>query len=520
VDPSGFFCALGGPDESENLDICCQFALGDMTREEGGKTAPTILRWVTDSLAAGRAGVFYVLAYMDDAYRRLLATVVVGAMGRPAPVGVLDLISTSAKYLTDYAAQCVEAIHTLATASPRAPPSKVGPALAAIAAAVPDALFPNGLPWLAFLLSEPPTPDVIQAAVALVCVMPPNEALHEALQAVGSAFSRCIGPVEDVSELQQLVEWIVPVMQASRPTEDRASFVEALFRRVADSVATELWGLPEAQSDLAGMIDAAFAAGWLRDAAGVRQWLLTVVGSCPDPAHALVARHWLDAPIEPIWTFLNGPGKDCRITLDALRFVVERHPELIPACRPDDILAAIHEVPAALPEGARVLASIVASSEFDAGRILAGTLTTIRPPRTCPSISMPITEKWTDDAADAVWTLCEAVAARLGNRESVAELLFAAHPHIIRYLQNPAHRQAFLEQWRATCLGFRKCFRSDDQLRLSFAWIAAIVQPTQTPGLAHDPPKETPRTIGVPIPEDVHDLPEERENWQAEIHAS
>jgi hypothetical protein len=51
-----------------------------LTQLPGVERSPLILRLATDALLAGRAGVYYFVACMNDAYRQLLATILTGAL--------------------------------------------------------------------------------------------------------------------------------------------------------------------------------------------------------------------------------------------------------------------------------------------------------------------------------------------------------------------------------------------------------------------------------------------------------
>jgi hypothetical protein len=96
---------MASPEGGDRLDTVRQSVVKSHTHQlPDGERSPLLLRWTTDVLAADRAGVYSVMAYMDDPYRQILATIVTGALGVADLPVMLDPIATSEPSATAAAA--------------------------------------------------------------------------------------------------------------------------------------------------------------------------------------------------------------------------------------------------------------------------------------------------------------------------------------------------------------------------------------------------------------------------------
>jgi hypothetical protein len=474
--PCLFFESIESSSGPEFLDHQCQDALFEITQSIPGQsdTCPEIVRWVIESFTNGRPGICYILAYMTDKYRQKLTSIMATAFEGNVPFGALDLIATSAQYLTDYINPCLRVIQVLTTNQPRAPPAKVADALSALARVSPESLITSDLIWLSFALKEPLSPRIILTAVAIVCVLPTddNDSISPVLQAVGEAFTRCLTPVEDPNDLKLFVEWIVPVIHAAPAQPAFVPFCEALMARVLEMIHPKLWNEAGAQFPLTELMDSAFRLNWFHNAEIVKDWLMNVILENPIAQHALVARHCVSVPIEPIWTFLHGPSDDCRVCLNGLACIVEQNKELALACNWRLIVQSMNLEPAALPEGMRILKVIVENAEEDPQEMLQSGLEVMGGQEELRDHWMGgADDGWVKETGNAVWEFCEAVAGRLKDRNVVARVLLRVVERIeVRFVDG----RQFGEIGRKLCLAFVSGKKSDDYIKIFFVAIWKI----------------------------------------------
>jgi hypothetical protein len=245
-----------GSDESDAFESACQEGLAAISRQ----IRSGVVKWLCEIATNGRAGVCYVISYLDPIYQREVSPIVTGLVKEPYLVCHLDFIAKCISFFDNLEGAMAVIGSLWGTASRE----KLGQAMAAVVKA--DA------PRLNFELLRPMLDLTTQSAAAARALLPAIVTLVialgdpgvESLNAIASAFAELVEWPTDEQTLRRLASWVVPIFRDSPPHPVLLPFFESLFRVLWPVLDGRLdWRDIAVQELLVDLVESVFPWGFL-----------------------------------------------------------------------------------------------------------------------------------------------------------------------------------------------------------------------------------------------------------------